>query len=115
MLGFLNSTSSNLRNLTFATCIIGGLHWSNLLLPSCLNIENKTNDKTIVVKDLGARAITSAFYYYIALGVNSFLIDRQMVNMEDLCRGYYVVFGSLMWQTFNNLEYVKQWREKYLK
>ena len=108
---FLNFkyTNQNLSNLTFATCLCGGLLWTT----KYYNIQRKqiTSKNYIDIVDLeqldfynsfSIKTSISIFYWYMAIYVNSFLLNFQVINIETLTKGYLVLMSSII---FDGLQY----------
>ena len=102
----LNYTNQTLSNLTFATCLFGGLFWTtkyyNIQRKQITNGESETD---IFSKDLdqinfydsySIKSLLSIFYWYSASYVNLFLLECTPLNIETLTTGYVVVLSSIV-------------------
>ena len=106
---FLNFkyTNQTLSNLTFATCLFGGLLWTtkyyNIKRKQItnaksygMNIFSQDLDKLNFYDNYSIKSLLSIFYWYSATYVNLFLLECTPLNIETLTTGYVVVLSSIV-------------------
>lgn len=105
---------NNLGAFTMTTCVIGSMLWARKYAENCKKsitynntqneiLDNETQDLTIFSETFlqlwSSTALIGAFYGYLALNVNSYLIEKKYVDIDALIFGYYVVAIGLFADT----------------
>lgn len=110
-------TPENLRGLTFTTCLFGGLLWTTKYLDlqrklisndQGSNKENKLAELDFY-ENTSIKAVVSAFYFYLALNVNTLLTGKGLVDTETLMKGYGAVIVGVVCDCARYFE-VRNWK-----
>lgn len=92
--------SDNFKNLTIFTCVIGGTYWTRKIAQDGKNlIKFETQNTSMVERSpfqlWSVTALLGAFYGYLALNVNTLLLNINFVDIDTLYVGYSVVIAGL--------------------
>lgn len=96
--------STDLKSLTFATCLFGGILWTGKYMDSRKKLLASKPDsdynsalatKIDFVNTVSVKTVLAVFYYYLATNVNSMFLKANWCDVEMLTNGYTVVLCGI--------------------
>lgn len=94
----MNRFTPTLTQLSFGTCVFGGILCANRMFKPTLTDDSK--DDNSIVNSIGFRTVASVFYAYLALNVNDLLKTSGLVSHDVLYWGYVTALGGFTYEYF---------------